>query len=248
MFDRFADWLQAENARNQASTAPIVCGIRDSKGDDPVELLIYGVVGDSYEAMDARSVVGFLRSNRKRDVLVRINSGGGSAFDGIAIYNALRDHEGNTTSVIEGIAGSAASVIAIGAKTVRIHENAVFFIHRTSVGVFGNVDLLAEASDWLNKLDDALVNMYRAKTKRTGDKIKNWLRGRGDGTMFSAEEALAERFVDEVIPVRGTLPAKAEMEKLPESYRDTATKRLAPAGFMSSQRRHERKGHGIAPA
>ena len=80
--------------------------------DKPAELLIYDVIGD-WQGLSAKELVNDLKAITASEITVRINSPGGSVFDGIAIYNALRYHPANVHVRIEGLAASIASVIML---------------------------------------------------------------------------------------------------------------------------------------
>src|SRR5690606_33657918 len=97
--------------------------------DGTVEVVFHGIVGDDLEGMDSPSIISALGKAKGRPINVRINSPGGLAFDGIAIYNALVQHDAPVTTTIESLAGSAASIVAMAGDTVRIAENARFFAH-----------------------------------------------------------------------------------------------------------------------
>lgn len=177
----------------------------NAKDSDSAEIAIYGIIGDPFDGSDANTLGRFLRDNRKRPVNVRINSPGGLAFDGITIHNALLQHDGPVTTTIEGQAGSAASIIAVAGSPARIYENANFFIHRASLMVQGNADVFREALGWLTQLDEAIARTYKAKTGKSLDKIVEQMEGAGgDGTPFSAREAVANRYVDEIVPLKRT--------------------------------------------
>lgn len=236
---------EARAANAAAAKAPLLIGAKNATDKEPAEIVLYGEVGNPYDNMDAASVGSFLRSNRGAPVVVRINSFGGSAYDGITIRNALAQHDGKTTSIIEGIAGSAASIIAIGAQRVKMLENASYFIHRASVLAAGNTDVMQEAATWLAQLDEAIARTYKAKTGRSMEKIRDWMRGRVDGTNFSASEALAEKFIDEVVPLKAMAPAKAMFDAVPECHRNEVAKRSMPAGLAALKRQEARANDGI---
>lgn len=236
---------EAKAANAAAAKVPLFIGAKNAAGNDPAELVMYGEVGNPYESMDAGSVGRFLRANKGAPVVVRINSYGGSAYDGLTIRNALAAHDGKTTSIIEGIAGSAASIIAIGAQRVKMFENASYFIHRASVVAAGNTDVMYEAAKWLDQLDEALARTYKAKTGKSMEKIRDWMRGRVDGTNFSAPEALAEKFIDEILPLKASAPAKAMLEAVPACHRTEVVKRSIPAGLAALKRQEARAGDGI---
>lgn len=193
--------LSAE-AQAAASSQSFRVGVKNASGDQPAEIALYGEIGDPWQACDARSVGQFLRDNKKMPVCVRINSPGGLAYDGITIHNALLAHDGPVTTMIEGMAGSAASIIAMAGQPVQIYENAQFFIHRAAVIAVGNRDMMAEAQNWLDKIDEAICRTYKGKTGAAYDKIMAMMIGKVDGTVFTAREAVAAKFCDEVISLK----------------------------------------------
>lgn len=239
---------EARDANAAAAKVPLFIGAKNATDKEPAELVLYGEVGNPYEQMDAGSVGRFLRANKGAPVTIRINSYGGSAYDGLTIRNALAQHDGKTTSIIEGIAGSAASIIAIGAQRVKMFENATYFIHEASVLVAGNKRMTREATSWLEKLDEAIARTYKAKTGKPIDKLLKLMQGEMDGTNFSAAEALAEKFIDEVLPLKAAAPPKAHFDALPDCHKNDVAKRSVPAGLAALRRREARANDGIFKA
>lgn len=208
MIDVFA----STRAQEWGSQPGFVVGLKNAVDDEPAEIALYGIIGDPWEESDAKSVSRFLRENKGKAVNVRINSPGGLAYDGITIHNALIAHNGPVVTTIEGMAGSAASIVAMAGNPVRIYENAQLFIHRALMMAIGNVDVMDEAREWLRKTDEALARTYKAKTGRSMEKIVSWMRGKVDGTVFTAREALAEKFVDEIVQLKNSEKATASGE------------------------------------
>ena len=102
------------------------------------EILIYGDIGWENTA---RQVEDQLKEFNGEPVKVRINSGGGDVYEGIAILNALRGYSGEITVVVESLAASAASFIAVGAGSkVVIRPNAELMIHKAWTMLAGNAD------------------------------------------------------------------------------------------------------------
>jgi len=231
--------LSAEIER-AASSDSFVVGIRNASEESPAEIALYGEIGNPWEASDARSVAGFLRANKGRPVVVRINSMGGLAYDGITIHNALVAHDGPVTTVIEGMAGSAASVIAMAGSPVRIYENAQLFIHRAQMIVVGNRDATAEATSWLDKLDDAIARTYKAKTGKAYDKILELMKGKVDGTVFTAREAIAMKFADEMISLK-TGEAVNDVGGIAKSLRAEGERRLLCVEASRAERLRTRR-------
>lgn len=185
--------------------------------DDSVDLMLHGVVGDYTEKLDSRSVAGFLRQHSGKSVNVSINSPGGLVFDGIAIHNALSQHEGPTTATIEALAASASTIVALGADTVRMYDNAKWMVHRAWGVAIGNKDYMEDMADVLAKIDASIVNTYAAKTGASIEALTELMVGKVDGTYMTAAEAKEWGFVDEIIvPKTQSKIAKASTAKTPQ--------------------------------
>ena len=202
-FNGFIAMAREAEKKQHENVGPMRMEFTNAKEGDAAEISIYGIIGDPFDGSDANTLGRFLRDNRKRAVNVRINSPGGLAFDGITIHNALLQHDGKVTTTIEGSAGSAASIIAVAGSPARIYENANFFIHRASLSAGGNADVFREALDWLDQLDEAIARTYKAKTGKSMEKVMEQMIGNGgDGTPFSARDAVANKYVDEIVPLK----------------------------------------------
>lgn len=137
------------------------------------ELVLYGFVGDSFwddgftasEVIDALAMLG-----RDADVTVRINSGGGYTDDGIAIFNALSAHRGTVNVVVDAIAASSASVIAMAGDTITMRSGALMMIHDPAGGTYGDAAAHEKTTDILNKLAGVMADIY---AERTGDDVED---------------------------------------------------------------------------
>jgi ATP-dependent Clp protease protease subunit len=178
--------------------------------EENVEILVHGIIGDSWEGLDSASVAGFLNEHKGKKVNVRINSPGGLAWDGIAIYNELVQHDGRVTVTIEGMAGSAASIIAMAGDHIRIAENGQLFIHRAWAIAAGNTTVMLDAAEFLDRIDHAIAATYAARTGRKADTMMKLMEGKVDGTIFTGKEAVDEKFADEVIPLKTRKDKKEE--------------------------------------
>ncbi|MBZ0127548.1 MAG: Clp protease ClpP [Rhodobacteraceae bacterium] len=131
---------------------------------------------------------------------LRLNSPGGSVFDAVAIYNALKRHDGKVTVWIDGIAASAASYVAMAGDEIVMPENAFLMIHDPSglaMGTAGDMRAMAEA---LDKIAGSLVRGYAAKSGKTDDEIAALMVAE---TWFDAADAVAAGFADRMAePVR----------------------------------------------
>jgi ATP-dependent protease ClpP protease subunit len=118
---------------------------------------------------------------------LRLNSPGGSVFDAVAIYNAIKRHEGSVTVWIDGIAASAASYVAMAGDEIVMPENAFLMIHDPAGLVMGTADDMRAMADALDKVKNSLVQGYAAKSGRTPEDIAVLM---GAETWFDAKDAL----------------------------------------------------------
>lgn len=193
---------------------------------DSVDLYIYDVVGDSWTGNDAAALVKEISNYKKKHVNVRINSPGGSVFDGVAIYNAIKSHEGGATTYIDGLAASIASIIALASDRVVMADNAMMMIHNPSVLSFGEAKDLRKDADTLDQIKETLINTYAAKTKKEREKIAADMDAE---TWFTASEALAYGLVSEI-----SSPMKAAA-CVSQSVAETLGFRRAPESLFKAQ-------------
>lgn len=144
---------------------------------------------------------------------LEINSPGGSVFDALAIYNALRSSGKDITVKIMGIAASAASFIAMAGKKIVMPENAFMMVHNPMNGVFGNASDMREMADALDKVGNSLVGIYVARTGQSDAQIRELL---AKDSYLSAKECKDLGFADEVVPAM-QVTAKFEREHLPQN-------------------------------
>jgi ATP-dependent Clp endopeptidase proteolytic subunit ClpP len=128
-------------------------------------------------------------------IKLRIHSPGGEVFDGNAIFNALKRHPGGVEVQIEGLAASMATVISLAGLPVKMAANGFYMIHNPWGVAMGDADELRDQAQLLDKIRSGMVSAYAAKSGQPTEKIEEWM---NDETWFSAEEALAAGFVDEV--------------------------------------------------
>lgn len=145
------------------------------------------------------------------EIIVNINSPGGSVFEGLAIYNMLKRHEAHITVNVDGLAASIASVIAMAGDVIKMPRNAFMMVHNAMSFEFGNADELRETADLLDKITSSLMTAYFDKAP---DLNEATLKALMDAeTWFTAEEAKHYGLVDEVIGSR-ELVACADSNRL----------------------------------
>lgn len=129
------------------------------------------------------------------DLTVVINSPGGDVFAGLAIYNALVNHNGNVTVRVDGLAASIASVIAMAGDKIIMSPGSMIMIHRPSVYAAGTVDDMEKAKDVLLKIEEGITPIYARRTGLSDEKITELLEAE---TWMLADKAVELGFADEV--------------------------------------------------
>lgn len=162
------------------------------------EIVIFDEIGEGFfsEGVTAKSVNAQLESFGEVDeITVRINSPGGLVFDGLAIYNLLAQHSARIIVEIDGLAASAASVIAMAGDTIRMAENALMMVHPASGFVFGDADEMREEAELLDKITANIVDVYTTRSGRPRADIDALV---SNETWLTAEEALAEGLITDI--------------------------------------------------
>jgi len=167
----------------------------EGDGQQPPTIYIYDEIG--YWGVTAQQFATDLKAlGAVSEIVVRINSGGGELFAGIAIHNLLKSHPAKVTVKVDAFAGSIASVIAMAGNTVEMPANAMMMIHNLSWWASGTAEDLRETADVMDQMRKALVAAYRGKTGLDESKIGELLTDAG--TWMTADEAKALGFCDVV--------------------------------------------------
>jgi len=166
----------------------------EAKSDDEAEITIYDVIGWPY--VEASDFVRELSSVKAKSIKLRINSPGGDVFDGMAIFNALKDHPAHITTQVDGLAASMASVIAMAGDEVTMHKNSMLMIHNAWVVVAGDRNALASITDVLAKIDGNILDIYYGKTGHGKRELKAMMDAE---TWLTAEDAKEFKLIDAVL-------------------------------------------------
>ena len=132
----------------------------------------------------------------KGDITVWINSPGGDCFSAAQIYNMLRDYTGKVTIKIDGIAASAASVIAMAGDTVLVSPVSMIMIHNPATIAMGDHNEMQKAIEMLDSVKDSIINAYALKTGLSHNKLAELMENE---TWMDAREAVKLGFADDVI-------------------------------------------------
>ncbi|NIZ11079.1 head maturation protease, ClpP-related [Pseudooceanicola sp. HF7] len=221
------------------------------------ELLLYGVVGDDFwgDGFTASEVIGALAEvGRDTDITVRINSGGGYTDDGIAIYNALTSHRGAVAVVVDAIAASAASVIAMAGDTITMRAGALMMIHDPAMMTWGNAGDHEKSTEQLNKLADLMADIYAERSGDDPDDIRSemkdelWLTGaeaveRGFATDTEAGKAKAVAAFDYRAYAQAPKHLKTTARKERWSFKALAAPAEAPRPEAAKHQAPQPKAH-----
>lgn len=157
----------------------------------PTEICFYSEISPGL----AKSVLDTLKS--AGDVLLRLNSPGGSVTEGNAIFDMLRRHPGKVVAQVDGLAASMASLIMLAGVPVRMAENALLMIHNPSISGGGDSSTLRKNATLLDSIKANMLAVYSAKTKKPKSEISAMLDAE---TWMTAAQAKAAGFIDQIIP------------------------------------------------
>ena len=210
--------------------------ITNDASDNTISVL--DVIGADYisgEGATAKRIAAALRSIGNKDVIVNINSPGGDFFEGVAIYNLLREHPAKVTVQVLGLAASAASIIAMAGDEILIAKSAFLMIHNVLVVAMGNRLDLADAIATMEPFDDALAGVYADRSGKSKAEIAQLMDAE---TWFNGEDAIKNGLADGILP---SSKVKEDKPKASTNNAINATRRvdalLAQNGLSRSERR-----------
>lgn len=156
---------------------------------------IYDAI-DPFWGVSSKQVVDEInqaKAENADEIVLHINSPGGSVFEGFAIYNTIRSSGIKVTAKIEGLCASIATLIALAADTVEMGQYSQFMIHNPFMGVEGDADKMRQSAEMLAKIENQLIDAYKRKTKKDEQEIRDLMKAE---TWFTAEQAKEHGFVD----------------------------------------------------
>ena len=169
-----------------------------ASGNKTAEILIYGDIGADWfgEGITAKSFAEDLKAIGKMDTLkIRINSAGGDVFDALAIFNTLRRNSARKEVSVDGMALSAASIIAMAGDLISIAENAMLMIHDPWAVTMGTAEDMRKQADLLDQVKENLVTTYENRTGRKAEDVRKMMSAE---TWMRAKDAVEQGFADEI--------------------------------------------------
>lgn len=194
------DWFRIENNADDV---------------DSTDVYIYSSIGGWF-GMWADEFIDELRAVTTSKISIRLNSPGGSVFDGIAIANAIRSHPADVTVYVDSLAASIASVIAMAGNRLVMMPQSQIMVHNASGACYGDATEMTKMADLLDKQSRNIAEAY---AQHTGRPLAEWTQYMADETWFTAEEALAVGLADEVVPMKAKQAEPAEGEPVPAEAR-----------------------------
>lgn len=171
------------------------------------ELVLYGFVGDNYwdEGFTASDVIYALAEvGRTADITVRINSGGGYTDDGIAIYNALVAHQGSVAVIVDAMAASSASLIAMAGDTITMRAGSQMMIHGPSGVAHGKAKDLESYAESARNVGRGMAEIY---AEQSGEDVEDLLKDMEGEIWLTADEAVERGFATDAVKVKSSTVA-----------------------------------------
>jgi ATP-dependent protease ClpP protease subunit len=204
------------------------------------ELVLYGDVGDfgwsDEDHFTAREVIEALHEMGRGDVSVRLNSGGGLVSEGTAIFNALKAHPGEVTMYVDGIAASAASVVAMAGDLIVMRPGSLMMIHDPSGLTLGTAEDHRGTANVLDKMGDIAASIYAERSDKSAEEIRNLMLAE---TWLDGQEAEELGFADEV---------ESDGEATAYAAFDYTLYQKTPDHILQSAQRKTKRKRPVSPA
>jgi ATP-dependent Clp endopeptidase proteolytic subunit ClpP len=162
--------------------------------NNAAEVIIYGYIGEAVLSGDVIKAIRALEPLNTK-ITFRINSGGGSIFEGLAIFNAIKNCQCDTEAYIDGLAASMGSVIAMACKKIYMSKYAMFMTHRAKGGTTGSAQDMRTTATLMESLENTMATIYAERTGMTTEDAAIKYLGKDD-RWLTADEAKAEHIID----------------------------------------------------
>lgn len=218
-----------------------------ARGNKSADLYLYDDIGDGwFGGITAKQVIKDLAALGAVDTLnVRINSVGGSVFEGLAIYNALARNPAKVIVHVDALAASIASIIAMSGAEIRIADNAHMMIHNAMGIMMGTADEMRGYADTLDQINGSLVATYVKRTGQPEEQVRAWM---DDETWLTAAQCVEYGFADSVademkMAASGDL---SRFHKVPKQLKAAAIERPLATLRASRLAEIERRANALA--
>ena len=208
-----------------------------ARGNDRAEIYLYGIIGADWfgEGVTAKQFAADLKAlGTVKTIDLRINSEGGSVFDGKAIYSLLVEHQAKIITHIDGLAASAASFVAMAGNEIEIAEGGFIMIHNAWMFAIGDAKEMRRTADLLDTVNGTIVDVYASRTNTARDTIAKMM---DDETWMTAADAVKQGFADRMVEnlkVAASVTHPDRFKRLPASL---LPKRAAAAARLRALRK-----------
>lgn len=208
----------------------------EARANDAAEVMIYGTIGDSLwcESVSPQQLAEQIGQITSSIINVRINSGGGVVADGLAIYNALKQHTARKVVFVDGQAASIASLIAMAGDEVVMYASSLLMVHAPHTIAAGNAASFRQYANSLDAHASAMLEAYAAKTGKREDMEQ--LLTDGADHWYTGAQAVEFGLADRVAESAATARAEAASVVALTGYLQAITQ--APASVAAQLRGH----------
>lgn len=206
------DWYEIKNIKNDTGAT---------------EVYIYDEIG--YFGVSASDFVRDIAGVNTDSIDLHVNSPGGDAFDGIAIFNALLNHRARVTTYVDGLAASAASIISMAGDEIVMRTGSQMMIHEASGFAIGKSTDMRTLADELDKVSDSIATIYAS---RRGGTAEEWREAMNAESWYTADEAVAAGLADKVTGGQGNTENSWDLSIFNYAGRDKAP---APATQVTEE-------------
>lgn len=202
----------------------------DAKADGASDVYIFDQIGEDIwgSGITSATFQQQLQAVSSPEINLHINSVGGNFFDGVAIMNSLRDHPAKVTVHVDGLAASAASVIAMAGDEIVMNLGSQMMIHEAQGGAHGPADTMAEMVAALNSSSESMASIY---AQRAGGTPAEWRAAMKAETWYTAQEAVDAGLADRVNKTAQAedITARFDLSIFAHAGRDAAPTPYIPA-------------------
>lgn len=199
-------------------------GLRISNGGERPAVYLYGVIGDEYGGITSDQLRKELAQiPSKQAIDLHIHSEGGSVFDGIAMHSQLSQRSGAVNVMVDGLAASAASFVAMAGKSITMAQHSWMMIHEAHGIGMGRAADFRTAADRLEAMNAEIVSIYTKRWKGTADDLRAAMDAE---TWFDAEGAVASGLADSVgksLSIAACIDNRFGYKKMPETLAQTVS-------------------------
>ena len=194
--------------------------ISNKTGETP-SVYLYGVIGDEYGGITSDQFRKELAEIPKQKPLnLHIHSEGGSVFEGIAIFNQLKQRQSKISVTVDGLAASAASFVAMAGNTITMSQHSWMMIHEAHGIAMGRARDFRAAADHIEAMNSEIISIYKARWKGSEDELRAALDAE---TWLDSESAVAAGLADSVsdsLSIAACVNPKMKFVNVPEALKN----------------------------